>query len=355
MKKSNLILIILLVAIALFTGIFSYYSKTKIKPTQTTISQAMLPQSNSDETKDMQLYQNDAEGFKIYFQNYWEKGAFGMEEDSVINFNDLKLYNTESLPHSDAIPLLVFQVLKKEFFPSIESIESAGKNEEFIGNFPKDQLLGDANFKIYKSGNSYSALIVLKNGDIFTIKVGQTTDGEEAKRVLNEILSTFEFLNTSAQTQNAIVSEGLYASTTASWKTYTNNAYGFSFKYPEDTLNYRPDRTPYPLTDSRAKKDFSFDLGTKDGKLVNVRIEANPGNGKMLNQDLKNNLSQFNISSSTINGTAFKKYSMKAGIYNGYNEAYVYENADRFIAIKLINSVLSKQILSTFKVTNIRR
>ena len=142
------------------------------------------------------------------------------------------------------------------------------------------------------------------------------------------------------------------------WQVYTNTKYGFEFMHPSDVGYLSPEGGTFLgyLSNKDAKETNILILGKKltinTGEDEHV-LSINSGleNKNIIMQEFIDNQDRFDVSNIDINGLKFKKYSLKSGVYNGYNNAYLFDDSNRFIIMRFIDSPLANQIISTFKFT----
>jgi hypothetical protein len=144
------------------------------------------------------------------------------------------------------------------------------------------------------------------------------------------------------------------------WQTYQNTNYGYEFKHPADVGYLSP-----------AGGAWLGLLSAIEGEKPNTLVLAQESKGNMLlaviNSGFENadrqreeflgsgSESRYDMSSVQINGKKFRKYSVKSGLYNGYDTAYLYEDDTHFFAITFVETPLTNQILSTFTLTSINK
>jgi hypothetical protein len=142
------------------------------------------------------------------------------------------------------------------------------------------------------------------------------------------------------------------ANETASWKTYTNNTYGFSFKYPsqyviDDDLKYKRIYIQYP------KGDFNKGNAPDDWKIMWIAYDYSSKDITFNNPDgssetiLGENESDYKSNSSSLN----KKYSID--LLSGM-QARAYERVPTSKDIKEENELSMPLFIAFWSAKNIR-
>ncbi|HOX10956.1 MAG TPA: hypothetical protein P5323_02225 [Candidatus Moranbacteria bacterium] len=215
-KKNNIVLIVIIVAIVAITaGVIGFLLAKKTQAPATApavtqpVTQTPLAQP-ADENADWKTYTNTKYGFEfkypadlitkedlsgtVFGVSFSDKN--GMKNDQIA----LNQYKASELPSINSL----IQQIKKDGLALSEPSEylvSGIKGLQIIENAPVPQ------YKVFIEKDSFTYIFSIAN---------------ESPRLseFNKILSTFKFTNT-------VTDE------TADWKTYVNDSYGLSFKYPK--------------------------------------------------------------------------------------------------------------------------
>lgn len=167
------------------------------------------------ETVDWKTYRNEKYGFEIKYPEGWNYITNNYNEQLLIGFYEGK-YGGEG----DAILTVSWNVTLQERYNKMKQYfeKSFKVTESFIRIDNADGKL----LTIESPGFSRSAFFENK-GYIYNFEMGA---GKEV--LFEQMLSTFKFIEPKDET--------------ADWKTYTNQTYGISFKYPADwTIKERSD------------------------------------------------------------------------------------------------------------------
>jgi len=341
MNKSNLILAS--VSAIIFTSILIIFSPTSKKPSPS--SPTPIPTTvelispTPDPTADWKTYTNNRWGYSFKYPSNWFlnndivseypwpfDGYFDPKYNYQQIYNAIEAYVYPNQVWSDMTNSAFFDSLSRI---NINETGDVGKNKGkkiFTGTTQDNFTYEIFEINALEKDEPYIGVeaYILNNQKL--AKVILTSYNQEGISLLNQILSTFKFIDP-----------------TADWKIYENNDYGFSIKYPANlTIE---STTKEKLIRLLSQENIKFPGGNvtafwiKDNLSISDYIQNTKNFLSPLN--LENTLKQ---NSFTINGVDFIKLSYTDAM--GDREEYV-------TSIKNNVFIFSGdfQILSTFKFT----
>lgn len=170
------------------------------------------------------------------------------------------------------------------------------------------------------------------------------------------VKSQFSQQTTPQTTQLSSSPTPSFTDQTATWKTYTNNAYKFSLKYPselevENKSNQFP---PFTIFITDKTKQVPSEGGSKINLYAFVEIKSSNSSLMYYVNDAKNNLEY--IDKKKVGEIEFVIAREKFGMAAGNFDRYLAENRDYIITIAnspyALEEQIFTQILSTFKFIN---
>ncbi len=352
--KSTFLLLAVLGILLVGTGVVfavKALNKTKsvksIVPTPSTSETPVV-----DETANWQTYSNSALGYSIKFPVDWTISAKGGADintfpapviSSPCNYEENQRCSQifiETGVYDPDDPTTKFE-------PNF-IINLSGPNPDKITNKTTTKLDTEeaTEFEYFQSnygsnGRLLHVLVAVHQNTKYTITYEesqkdlliQTKDDWQNKKVFDQILSTFKFLDETS------------ASDTTNWQTYTNQKYGFSLKYPPDWRYKEQEATS-------AAQEIWFGTGNEEN-LVTLYVNKDKylsmtKNGKLVTCQERGG------EEITVGGNKAWKESV-AGGQNPAQDWVCFEKNNRAYEFQHVYSTLSDskrifdQILSTFK------
>lgn len=213
------ILVVVVVIVLLAGGYWLLFTKPATAPTTTPTGSDTSPNIPSD----WKIYTNSEHGFAFKYPPSWH---FNSEASS----NRIVGIWAEKID-GEAPGVVIFQ---HDAFSDIQieewwedHIKDYGDYENWLNQTDRKvtQLSGYNAYFVQSSSEKgwysrpFTSLYVLKQDKVYEISTNIAVESDLYK-IYNQILSTYEFIDESS------------AIDTSDWKTYTNEKYGFSFKYP---------------------------------------------------------------------------------------------------------------------------
>ena len=361
--KSKLMPILLIVLILVLLGVGGIYAYKNFfvktpEPTPTPIS---TPEVTPDPTADWKTYTNNKRGYSMRYPTDWttkevseERPQFGDKVEYVVFYSPTKDY------------ALTFGVRNKG-----ETVKLTGRTGTSEGDFvegtpiyinnntvPAKNLVSQNKLKavFYYQTNtgtfSLDGREAYADFDRITYDQNHETDLSKSQQQLlliaNQILSTFKFTDETSITD------------ISKWKTFSDNQYGISFKYPEN--QYTKDNppkidcpTPADNTITRCTLSVinacsSFEC--TDTITITVYLDPNDSTYKSTLNDFSGAFASSKIVDSNINGIPVKmrtySYAQNIVIAQIY---YVTTSKHSYIIYGKPNDSIFNQVISTLKIS----
>lgn len=232
-KKSRipLIIISLIIILLLCGGVIVIYknriitNEKPISPSPTLTQPTTTPTPTTDSLSDWKTYTDMKDNYSFKYPGDWKL---------FIEQSLPPIYNLSYLNKTDNKNWVIEIRLIPQDRLSLMGVT-------YCGAYPEDKsrceymILNNINVLIdwgIKVNNENTAVVSIPYVNKGVIDITLTPVNPETKKILYQILSTFKFLDQLTLTINS----------TTDWKTYINQKYGFSFKYP-GSLYIRSDST----------------------------------------------------------------------------------------------------------------
>lgn len=206
-----LLLILILISISIFINKTSNISQTTQLPAPTQPLPTYLPTPTADPTANWKTYTNSKYRFTIKFPPNMQ--------DTHGDSYDLRLENGEIL-----ITFGIFGVPKEKAIKELAVNGFCFAKKEDVSETKINGIATYRTEKVFNDNNiCLDALINLNTEDMDSydvLDIQAKATNQNGVRLFNQILSTFKFLDQTADT--------------SSWKTYTSQDSLFSFKYPPE-------------------------------------------------------------------------------------------------------------------------
>lgn len=171
-----------------------------------------------------------------------------------------------------------------------------------------------------------------------------TAQREDLQNQINNLQKQINDVNDTTSTTTSSTDDE-----TADWKTYTNEEYGFSFKYPKDWVKTNTNEGLVQLYN--ADTEAGRELLESETKIV-VYVKATSTVGDLTTYVTNNDGNINSTSNVTVGGKSGKKFIVKPELGTKTTAVYVLNDSTYYEIICMENSENFDNILSSFQFTN---